>query len=146
TVSQVLDRLGDGRSPKRIHPSFEQERHRRVAAAGSFRMIRGGFRTVGDPLGKLFLQRRENALVDAGPLAFQERAVNGVLNQGVLEDVDRIWRFSFSERQLASTQAIEMLLQLLLRHVSDGADQRVGKLAPDSRSELSDRAALAQAI
>jgi hypothetical protein len=50
---------------------------------------------------------REHPLVNAGALLLQEGLVDRVLNQRVLEGVERARRFTLNERELAPTEPVE---------------------------------------
>ena len=145
-VRQVLDRLRDGHPPQRLGPGVTEQGDGARALSRVLRVVRGHLRSGGDDVRKPLLQRSEDALMDAQALAPQQRRVNGILNQGVLEDVDRVRRIAVDERELALADAIEVFSKRLVVQAGDGLDQRVRKLPPDGRPELGDAPAVAEAI
>ena len=78
--------------------------------------------------------------------AAQQGAVGGILHQRVLEGVLGIRRRPAPEDQLGALQLLQRIIQLLLRHSGDGADQLVGELPPERRADLRHLARRRQAI
>jgi hypothetical protein len=86
-------------------------------------------------IGKLILQRLSNPGVQLLPLAAQQGVVSGFLHQGMFEGVLGISCGSPLQDQFSAHQLHEGMVDLLLRHLRDCADQfvreRTTKRCPD---------------
>ena len=145
-MRQVLDRLRDGHPPERLGPRVTEQGDGGRAQSRVLRVVRRHLRPGGDDVRKLLLQRGEDALVDSQALALEQRRVEGILNQRVLEDVDRVRWVAVDERELALADAIEVLSKPVVVQPGDRLDQRVRELPSDGRPQLRDAPALAEAI
>ena len=89
-VRQVLDRLGHGSATERSDAGVSQQRNGRLFASRVLGVIGRHLRAGRHHFGKPFAQRGVDAIVDARPFALQQRRVEGVLNERMLEDVNRV--------------------------------------------------------
>src|ERR1700730_4668566 len=94
---------------------------------------------------KLFFQPSSYPSMQLLALAAQERAVGGILYQGVLEGVLRIGRPTAPENQLCPDKLVECIIYLLSRDRRDGADQLMRELTSERASDLRNLAQRRQA-
>src|SRR5215831_4030045 len=71
-------------------------------------------------LGRMGFERFRDLRVQLLPSATQQAAMNRLLDQSMLEGVDRVGRCASREDQLGSDEAAESGLQLLLGKMGDG--------------------------
>lgn len=102
-------------------------------------MVREEFGLGFDDLRELGLQHLGDAGVQLLAAGFEQRAVGGVLNEGVLEAVGDLWWAAAAVDQLGCDQLVEGGLEVRLRAVGDGGEERMGELAAE-RGSLSSRA------
>jgi hypothetical protein len=67
------------------------------------------------------------------PSAPQQGLVGRILNQGMLEQIRRLWRQPPLIQELRRHQLVQPMLQGLLVPRGDGLQQLIGKLAPQRR-------------
>jgi hypothetical protein len=103
----------------------------------SFRiMLRKELGLAVHQLGGMCCERFGDPRVQLLPRAAQQAAMRRVLNQGVLEGVDRVGRGTSLEHQLGGDEAGESGLQLVLGEAADSLQQRVRKFSSDGGARL----------
>src|SRR6516162_5753653 len=97
-------------------------------------------------LGEIGFERFGDPRVQLPPGIAQQTVVCRVLNQRVLEAVDRFrWRASLRD-QLGRDEMSERALKLVLGKTGDGAQQRIRKLASNRCADLRHRPYRGQAV
>src|ERR1700694_4579087 len=87
-------------------------------------------------LGGMGFERFGDLRVQLLPGTAQQAAMRRVLDQRMLEAIDRIGRRAALEDQLGSDEPSEGGLQFILGETGDGMKQREGKLASYRRADL----------
>ena len=87
---------------------------------------------------KMQFERPRNLGMKLLAAAPQEGLIGRILNERVLEDVDRLGRLAAAEQQLGGDQLVERGLELRLRPVGDCGEERVRELAADRGGSLGD--------
>ena len=85
---------------------------------------------------KPLLEHVRDASVQLLAPGLEQRLIGGVLDQRVLETVDRLGRAAAAKHELGGDQLVEPAFQLLLRPVGDCGEQLVGELAADHGADL----------
>ena len=91
-------------------------------------------------------KRLGRAAVQRLPAVFQQAFVGRVLDQRVLEAIDRRRRRTLDIEQVGLGEFFERGAQRRLGQAGDGLQQRVGKLAPQHGADLRDFARLAEPV
>src|SRR6516162_4473043 len=86
-------------------------------------------------LGEMGCKRVSNLCVQLLARTAQQAAMRRVLHQRVLEAVDSLGQSAALEHKLRGNETVERRLQLVLGKTGDGPEQRVGKVAADSRAD-----------
>jgi len=136
---QLCHRLHHSRSSDGDSPSLVPVPNGLSRQSGFGKMVREEFGLGFDDLRELGLQHLGDAGVQLLAAGFEERAVGGVLNEGVLEAVGDLGRAAAAVDQLGCDQLVEGGLEVRLRAVGDGGEERMGELAAE-RGSLSSRA------
>ena len=76
--------------------------------------------------------------VEVLTLCLEQRLVCGVLNEGMLERIDRVWEGALPEKQLGSEQLAKRAAQLVLRLIGDRSKKFVRELPADHGADLGD--------
>src|SRR4051812_36999235 len=101
-------------------------------------MMRQEFRLTRNPLGKAPLHDFSDARMQLLPITAQKRAVGGILNQSVLEEVSRMGRRALSEQQAGANETVQRRSQFRLPLAYQRGQQRIRKLAPNRGPDLRD--------
>src|SRR3954469_15285289 len=101
-------------------------------------MMRQEFRLTRNPLGEAPLHDFSDARMQLLPITAQKRAVGGILNQSVLEEVSRMWRRALSEQQAGCNETVQRRCQFHLPLAYQRSQQRIRKLTPNRGPDLRD--------
>src|ERR1700730_959450 len=101
-------------------------------------MLREDFGLGLNHLGRMGFERFGDPRVQLLPSAAKQAVVRRVLDQRVLETVNRVGRCTTLERQLRGDEPAESGLQLVLVKTGNDAQQRVRKLASNRGTNLRD--------
>jgi hypothetical protein len=106
------------------------------AVSGSSQVVRQQFGLPFDQIGKILLKDTGDAGMQFLPARTQQRAVGGVLDQGVLESICRLRRYTATEQQPGIVELSKCRTEVRLRPLRHRLDQLIAEVAPDYRADL----------
>ena len=99
-------------------------------------VIRQQFRGRIGQVRRSCFQLARDARVEVLPLRAEETAVSGILHEGVLEDVGRLWLRAAAEDQFSLDELRKGVFELSGIHAGDRCQQIMAELPPDDRADL----------
>src|SRR4051794_16076992 len=99
-------------------------------------MMRQEFRLPRHPLGEAPLHDFSDARMQLLPITAQKRAVGGILNQSVLEEVSRMGRRALSEQQAGGSETVKARPNSPLPLAYKKTQQRKKNLPPNRAPDL----------
>ena len=135
---EVTDRLDFRGSFPRPHARLEPVADRPLGQAGLREVVRDQLRRRLDRLRGSRLQNFGDPPVEVLSLLLDQRVVQGLFEQGVLEDVSASGRAALGIQDVGLDQLAQLVLEKRLVHGGDGVQQLVAELAAERGGDLGD--------